>query len=155
MQVLKDFWVGKSFSRQQFLPMSTAAVFVKYYTKAYRFFRDVHAKHVLTASNMMSRQWSAAECGDCDGRQPVSPTRAYAIPGRAVSGLIFLILANCSLFHWRDDDDDGRTDASPQKNNRKTAASDYITSTRTHTTTTAAVVTAASGSNGSSSIVVP
>jgi len=98
-----------------FLPMSTTAVFVGYYnTMAYRFFRDVHAKHVRTASNMMSRQWSAAECGDCGGRQPVSPTRAYAISGRAVSGFFYFDSRELfSLFHSRDDD--GRTHVSPQK----------------------------------------
>jgi len=142
-----------------FLPMSTTVVFVGYYnTMAYRFFRDVHAKHVRTASNMMSRQWSAAECGDCGGRQPVSPTRAYAISGRAVSGFFLFWFSRTVLTFSQSRR--RRTDARVSaKNNRKTAASDYITRapTRTHTTTTTAVVTAASGSSGSSSssIVVP
>lgn len=50
--------------------------YIHYYI-AYRFFRDVHVKHVRTTSNMMSRQRSAAKCGDgvVVGRLLVSPTR--------------------------------------------------------------------------------
>ena len=93
----------------------------RYSTIAYRFFRDVHVKHVRTTSNMMSRQWSAAKCGDDDGRRSSAASLTYAIYETRTSGFgfIFLFLANCSLFHSRDDDGGGRVSA---KINSKTRA---------------------------------
>lgn len=50
-EVSEDFWVGNVRAQKR-----------RYTTIAYRFFRDVHEKHVRTTSNMTSRQWSAAKC---------------------------------------------------------------------------------------------
>jgi hypothetical protein len=95
----------------------------RYTTIAYRFFREVHVKHVRTTSNMMSRQWSAAKCGDDDGRRSSAASLTYAIYETRTSGFgsvfIYLFLANCSLFHSRDDGGGGRVSA---KINQKTAA---------------------------------